>query len=501
MTKPETSAERANREKLEAEKIKAETGNGNQDDENGLAEREKATRDVIKILRDETSEEASGTTDKTEPKPRTTETEEQTNRDGDKKWWKEINWKELIGLITINLIVAIVSVATNNAIIGIPVILVIIGSYIVWRQAKEQKTSEIKLRYIIIMEMPTVIVVELLLSGIAITLFNWWGLTLIGMAGISFAYFLTKIPAEPPHVGLVKIWGKRIPVKKEEGWILTAPCFPFFYEIIQIKVEKINLDFVFADIRTRADPELIESLDSAKKIRKRQKSRRKGKEKEKPRAGGEVSANISLTYTPDYKSKNAGQRLISFLNSGGEEGVRDIIKDLIEEDVREMSRDHSWEEFTFSAGELTCRLITKLTGQKALLKDLQQDLQGLRKELQTNGLPDVADLGILLSRFTVGKVKEQGELATAAESFAKEVQERRGEEIELAFVIEQTKKLRNLGIDPGEALDGVQIERGKATKDVKSYRGLGLEKFAETLGKSLGDNIIETLLGGKKKEK
>lgn len=421
----------------------------------------------------------------------------------DKKWWKQIELKELIGLIAINFIVVIVSIITNNAIIGIPVILVIIGSYIVWRQAKEQKTDEIKLRYIIIMEMPTVIVVELLISGIAVTLFNWWGLTLIGMAGIFFAYFLTKIPAEPPHVGLVKIWGKRIPVKKEEGWILTAPCFPFFYEIIRIKVKKINLDFVFSDIRTRADPELIGLIDLSRKSQRRTKRQKRGgkEEKEKPRAGGEVSTNISLTYTPDYKSKNAGQRLISFLNSGGEEGVRDIIKDLIEEDVREMSRDHSWEEFTFSAGELTCRLITKLTGQKALLKDLQQDLQGLRKELQTNGLPDVADLGILLSRFTVGKVKEQGELATAAESFAKEVQQRRGEEIELAFVIDQTKKLRDLGIDPGEALDGVQIERGKATKDVKSYRGLGLEKFAETLGKSLGDGVVETLFKSKKKEK
>ena len=409
-----------------------------------------------------------------------------------KKWWEKIELKELVGLIAINIIIAIISVVTKNIPIGILVIAIIIGSYIILRQAKDKKTDKIKLRYIVIMEMPTVIVVELLISGIAVTFFSWWGLSLIGIAGISFAYFLTKIPAEPPHVGLVKIWGKRIPVKKEEGWILTAPCFPFFYEIIRIKVEKINLDFVFTDIRARADPELIELLDLAKKIRKKGKG--KEKEKDRPRAGGELSANISLTYTPDYKSKKVGQRLISFLNSGGEDGVKNIIKDLIEEDIREMSRDHTWEEITFSAGELTCRLITKLTGQKALLKDL-------REELQTNGLPDVADLGILLSRFTVGKVKEQGELAIAAESFAKEVQQRRGEEIELAFVIEQTKKLRDLGIDPGEALDGVQVERKKATKDVKTYRGLGLEKFAETLGKSLGDNIIGTLLKSRKKEK
>lgn len=316
----------------------------------------------------------------------------------------------------------------------------------------------------VIMAMPRVILSILTISGLMVTLFSLWGLLILVLAVIFLVVCLMKIPYRPPYVGLPVIWGRRLPIVKKEGWHLFAPIFPFLYTVTIIKVEKINLDFAFADIRTRA----------------------KGKRK-KPRAGGELLVNISLTYCPDYKSDKAGERLITFINSGERTGVEDIIRDLIAEDIREMGREYSWEEVTFSTGELKKRLVKKLTGKE--LKKEAREREAQERELRTNGWPDVADLGIRISRFNIGRIKEQGELAKAAEAFAKEEQQRRGEEVEQRFVQKHTKKYIKMGISPGEAVDAVQVERGKAKKEVKAYRGL--DKIAEAVGVGIASVITK----------
>jgi len=300
---------------------------------------------------------------------------------------------------------------------------------------------------------PKVILILLVVLGLIGTSFSLiFSGVMLGIAVVFFLVCLRKIPYRPPYVGLVTIWGRRIPKVKKEGWHLFAPFFPFLYNVTLIKVEKINLDFTFSDIRTKSF----------------------GKQ-DRPRAGGELSVNISLTYFPDYKNKDSGEKLINYINSGGADGVKSIIRDLIEEDIRQLAATKSWEEITFSGEEITKRLVKKLTGE-----DLTDDL---KQELHSNGLPDVVDLGIRISRFNVGKIKEQGELARAAENFAKEEQERRGEQIELDFVKKQIEEYTKIGLSPGEAADVIQAERNKAKKEIKSFRGL------DVIAKFLVDKI------------
>ena len=182
-----------------------------------------------------------------------------------------------------------------------------------------------------------------------------------------------------------------------------------------------------------------------------------------PQAGGEVSVNISLTYFPDYKSIHSGHRLISFIDSGEREQVKGIIKDLLEEDVRQMARDNTWEEVTFSAEEIKRNLVLKLTGEELT--------EEVAEELNRNGLPDIADLGVKITRFNVGRVKEQGELAEAAGQLAKEQQQKRAEVEELKTIRTMLGALKRLGVDPKEALDAIQAERGKAQKHIYAIRG------------------------------
>lgn len=329
---------------------------------------------------------------------------------------------------------------------------------------KEEEKEKISALNKTIMMAPKVILVIMTIFGLLMIFFYFWIGVGVLTTTVIFLYFcLRNIPHRPPYIGVVVIWGKRLPIVKKEGWRILASSPPFMYTVTMIKVEKTNIDLTFSDIRCKART----TKDQAEK-------------KETPFAGGEISVNISYTYYPDYNVSESGRRLISFINSGGHEGIQGIVRDLIEEDIRQMARDHSWEEITFAGDEIKNRLVKKLTGEE--LKDEEKIA-----ELGKNGFPDIIGLGIRICRFNIGKVKEQGELAKAAEKFAKEVQERRGENEEMEFVCEWVERLKKMGVSPDVALDTLQVERNKAKKDIKAFRGF------ETAAKAFGEGLSSIL--------
>jgi len=241
------------------------------------------------------------------------------------------------------------------------------------------------------------------------------------------------------------------------------------YGVIRIRVEKTHLNFVFEDIRCRSLKKTI-----------------KEKNEDNPQAGGEVSINISLIYFPDYHN---GRRLISFVDAGEHDQIKKMIEKILEEDLRQMACDNTWEEITFSTEEIKQKLVLKLTGERLT--------EEVAEELSKNGLPDIADLGVKITRFNVGKIKEQGDLAEAAGRFAKEQLERRAETEELEVVREMLKKYKRLGVSPEEALDAIQTERKKAEKKIFAVRGI------EGIGKSAvaGLGMVGEVLEKQKKEK
>lgn len=312
---------------------------------------------------------------------------------------------------------------------------------------------------------PVIVTLSLVVAGLIVLSFSLWGLSIIGVAGIFLILCCKKIPADPPHVGLTVIWGERRPKIKKEGWRLLAPFFPFMYDVILIKVESINLDFLFEDIRTRQrlDPE-EEEQDGI------------------PQAGGELTIKISITFHPD---KEKGGRLIEYLNRGGQPGVERILRDLIEEDIRHIACERHWEAITFGADELMWQLIGKLTERKPRTEEEKTEL---RREFQTVGLPDVMHLGIVLTRINVGRIKEQGDLARVAELRTVERKQREAEILELDHVGKQIERLRRSGLSAKEARDVVQTERGKVKKDIHEIIGIDLEGLGRGIREGLRDN-------------
>ena len=246
-----------------------------------------------------------------------------------------------------------------------------------------------------------IVISALVVLGILFLLLD----SLLGLVFLILAacmlFFWKDIPAKPPSVGVPTIWGERQPIIRKEGKNLVGPYFPFFYNIQIVGVTKINKDFPHHGVRC--------SLYS--------RSDKENYNKDNIQAGGAVSVEVSFTGFPD---KGNGTRLIEYLDSGEEAGVLAILEDIIDEIVRNMAEDYTWEEITFQKDVLRIEIISKLTG---YTPDPGEELAQFVKRAQ--GKPDIVGLGILISNINVKHIIPEGKLLKDAEGAAREDQQRR----------------------------------------------------------------------------
>lgn len=295
----------------------------------------------------------------------------------------------------------------------------------------------------IIMAAPLLILIGFSVIGFFILLVTAWGFVSIGLAIIFLFAFLRTIPAAPPHVVLVTIWGERIPKIKKEGKRLFAKFFPFYYDGILVNVEKKNKDFLPKDVWSKERAEML--------------------------------MEISISWIPD---KDDPQNLKEYIDSGGQENIENMLDDIIEENCREFASEKGWQECMKTRKELAIALIKELTGQEE-----EETIKLLRRG---NGIAKIPSLGIVLKRFNVGRVKPLGKLAEAAEKVAVEERERDSEKVELQHVKERAKEIRDeLGISGKDAIEIVQTERGKVNKEIREYKGL--EGIGEAVGRGIGE--------------
>ena len=327
----------------------------------------------------------------------------------------------------------------------------------------------------IIFALPISVAAILVLAG------QLWGISLPAVSLFILALGLKEIPASPPHVGVLTIWGRRIErewwlLRKvpREGLKLVAPYFPLLIDFILINVEKKNKRMTFENIRCL----LRETEESGVELQ----------------SGGEVASTVEITFVPDQ------DRLNSYIDSGQEGGVTDIIQGALGEDIRQTGSKRTWVEMTFGKDRLTAILITKLTGLEIprvsldpRTGDPQRDPETGRlmtepgkhidaenatlievdhfiKKALTNGVADIYDLGVKISRLNVVVVEPLGELKKAAERAAVEWQQREAELLETRAVcamaevyVEKSKKINGKStLSFEEGLKCARIEREKA---------------------------------------
>ncbi len=312
----------------------------------------------------------------------------------------------------------------------------------------------------IITQLPFASVSILAVIGALTCLFSWWGLAFIGLAAIELIACLDNILASPPHIGITTIWGQRKKDIKKEGFLLLFPWWPLFYDVVKVNVEKKNVDFQPKDVRTKEKAEL------------------------------EIS--ISATYTPD---EEAPENTLEYLNSGGKDGIKNILEDVLAEICREFAIDKSWEDCLANKNELAIQIVKEMTGVTG-----QAELGTLQKSLQQgNGAVKIPKLGIVINRLNVGTIWIKGRLAEAAEKMAVESMEKVAENVEGETVTGLVQKYIGLGLTPKQALDAVQTERGKVTKHIEEYIGLeGGSGGNDPLLKAMMTSVLGK--GGGKKE-
>ncbi len=307
----------------------------------------------------------------------------------------------------------------------------------------------------IVMVMPLVIILTTLFIGLITIITSPWGLVWLGTTVVLLFACLRNIPATPPHVGIVTIWGQRKPIIKKEGWRLLAPFFPFLYSAVLINVEKKNKDFHPKDVRTSERAEL--------------------------------EIEISITWTPD---KDSPKDLIEYINTGGKTGVENILDDIIEEATRQFATTKNWQQCLESREELASLVIKRLTGQP---EDQPVDDKLKISLRRGNGMVTISQLGIILNRFNVGTISVKGKLGEAAEKIAVEEREREAEKVELEHVRDRAKELKELGLSVKDAIELIQTERGKVKKDIREFKGL--EGIGEGVGKAVSE-VFKKRLGG-----
>lgn len=334
--------------------------------------------------------------------------------------------------------------------------------------------------------------VSLLGSGVIVLGLSWKG-----------AYEI-DIPAEPPHIGVLTVWGERLPFIQGEGDAMTAPKI----EYTLVSMVACDFDFEF-EVQCRASKE--SAKDSG------------GGATENASIGSRVKVKISMTYFPDWSADDPDanpQRIIQYLNHNGREGVKLILQGMIGQGLRYEGGRRTAEEFILMQDALSVALLVDIAdvefrevpvdgngnipanldiwdddsprrvsprkyrenlmeiadpilylfpeGGKGTDEQQARRKQSIKiflKVAEQNGVSDVIDLGLRITRFNVEYMEPEEAIRQAAAKAEAELKERQGEmrdadtDIELAkkYVAESEGKMSF-----ETALEIVRTNRGRA---------------------------------------
>lgn len=316
-----------------------------------------------------------------------------------------------------------------------------------------------------------------------------------------------EITPTPPTVGLMTIWRARKPRLKREGWRFFG-LYPVWEGFIPVKVEKVNLDLPIENVRT---PDLAQ-----------------------------LTIPVSITFMPAWKvtdqrgaERETPEHLIEYLNTGGTEGVKKILENIVPERLREWAQSklegpRDFREALAAQEEAIAVLLMKILGEKlpqipggiplqivmkhffwggltpeeivrwkpawdglsdAERNDIvrkKEDLRSLVIEARRGDGHFVhPQLGIIINRLNVGEIKLEGKVAETADLLAKEKLEQDGEVVEREHFVKQVTTISaDLDIPKTEAAEYFQTERGKITKQVQEKK-LNVAPGTQTLLKDL----------------
>ncbi|MAZ56198.1 hypothetical protein CL653_00195, partial [bacterium] len=181
-----------------------------------------------------------------------------------------------------------------------------------------------------------------------------------GLAALgSIAYFskyletIRENESGEPQFGQLEVFGLRTPVTFDEGFVMNLPGG----RVLLRSKERFNEDIEVKRTRCRLNPHKPTSQDVSLYHAVSQALRAQAPQDIK--SGGEIDLSIGLTLERIWRD---GWEVLDYDDSGETKGVLDIIKDDVEEDLREVGRHLTWLQATFSTDLMSAFLISRLTG-------------------------------------------------------------------------------------------------------------------------------------------
>ncbi len=167
---------------------------------------------------------------------------------------------------------------------------------------------------------------------------------IVAIAGGIYVWGWRKVPEDPPHKGQRTWLGERVDGEYvDEGWHWFF-LYPWVQGFIPVAMKTIPLDVVSEKTRT---PD-----------------------------GAESKVPVSMAFTPDPRN------LKNYLNNGGEDGVKTLIRNLTIERIREWASDEEegpgdWKELNRSQSEAVSILAKRILG------DLFEEIPAYAQEVPT----------------------------------------------------------------------------------------------------------------------
>ena len=343
----------------------------------------------------------------------------------------------------------------------------------------------------------------------------FWITILVLVLGALWLQGYRKIPADPPHKGIVTFFGAPTDKIVGAGWHWFF-FYPWVRGVIPIDVTKKNLDLKFI-VRT---PDLVE-----------------------------LEVPVSITYTP--------ANLVEYLNAGKSKGVDNIVADIVGEKLRvwAIATDEGPQnaEEALKAGEEAVAILVKAIAgasletipsgiptvillkyfaqpqkpptfsesqqwgknwekvsehlaslDEAKRKEIQEAVERRREIIkllrQGNGTQSLLGLGVTLNRLNIGEIKALGKFAEAAELAAKERREREAEEVEIQHILSVINRVKKeLGVSNEQALEIIQTERGKVKKEI-AERKWNISPETREMIEKITPKVLGNLLKGGENE-
>lgn len=325
---------------------------------------------------------------------------------------------------------------------------------------------------------------------------------LIGLVVLIGIIAYDEVPSGPPSVAMPVILNKRYTLSPDS--IGEGPVFVFrpIEDLVVRNYLPVVVPFAFDGVRCllKADEEKV--------------------------PGGLVTVEGSITIVPDIKMN---ERFMTFLNKGGHLRFRrpqtdkldttpvgdgsgetspiiEQILAMLGQAVREYGGTKTWDELTFAKASLSVKLITMLTGLEPESEN-EATIKEFLAQALIDGVADIIDLGIMITRLNVEEVAPEGGLKENADKAANELLQRTAEQTDIGTAIKLAQEfLEAWGIDEEvlntmsrqerqqlmeKALELVRIERRRATENIVRSSGNPFADAAAMLNNPGGKNPPE----------